>query len=219
MFIGHFGVGMAAKKFAPQTSLGTLFVAASFLDLLWPLFLLMGWEEVRILPDGPPFGPLEFTSYPYSHSLLMALLWSLLAGLAYFLWKRYLAGAITVGALVVSHWFLDLFVHQPDLPLWPGSAKYGFALWNSVIGTICVEGIIFVCGVALYLAATRGQGKTGRILFWILVGVLVVLYLAATFGPPPPSVVALAWADLGSLLLVALAWFADRRRVSPAAVI
>jgi len=42
MFIGHYALGLAAKRLAPRTSLGTLFVAPTLADLLWPVFLLLG---------------------------------------------------------------------------------------------------------------------------------------------------------------------------------
>ena len=70
MFIGHIAVGLAAKRVAPRTSLGTLAVAVEFADLLWPIFLLLGWEQVRIVPGMTVVTPLDFVSYPISHSLL-----------------------------------------------------------------------------------------------------------------------------------------------------
>jgi hypothetical protein len=75
MFIGHFAVAFAAKRAAPRTSLGTTFVAAQFADLLWPLLLLFGWEQVRIAPNQNPFLTLEFTKYPWSHGLVTELVW------------------------------------------------------------------------------------------------------------------------------------------------
>ena len=80
MFIGHFAVGLGAKKVAPQVSLGILFLAAQFLDLLWPTFLLMGIEKVEIRPGISLVTPLDFVSYPISHSLLMAVLGAPLVG-------------------------------------------------------------------------------------------------------------------------------------------
>jgi hypothetical protein len=50
MFIGHFGAAFGAKRVASRPSLGVLFAAAQLPDLLWPLFLLAGWERVRIAP-------------------------------------------------------------------------------------------------------------------------------------------------------------------------
>ena len=132
MFIGHFGVGLAAKPLAPKTSLGTLFLAAQFIDLLWPTLLILGIEQVRIDPGNTAVTPLDFERYPVSHSLLAVIGWAVLIAVAYQLLRRYPRGAIVLGILVVSHWLLDLVVHRPDLPLYPGSARFGFGLCSGV---------------------------------------------------------------------------------------
>lgn len=117
MFIGHFAVAFAAKRATPRTSLGTTFVAAQLADLLWPIFLLLGWERVRVTSSANPFLILDFTHYPWSHSLLMGVVWGVALGALYFAVTRNGRGAVIVGLLVPSHWVLDLFVHVPDLPL------------------------------------------------------------------------------------------------------
>jgi membrane-bound metal-dependent hydrolase YbcI (DUF457 family) len=132
MFIGHFGVALAGKRAAPKTSLGTLILAAQFLDLLWPVFLLLGIEHVEIAPGITRVSAMNFTDYPISHSLLMALVWSALVGGVYYGLRRDRRAAWVVAALVLSHWVLDFIVHRPDLPLWPGGqARAGLGLWNS----------------------------------------------------------------------------------------
>src|SRR4051794_16038384 len=120
MFIGHFGLGFAAKRIAPRVSLGTAFLAAQFVDLLWPTFLLMGVESVRIAPGATAVTPLVFEHYPISHSLLAIIGWGVALGAAYALITKNTRGAFVVGALVASHWVLDVIVHVPDLPLMPG---------------------------------------------------------------------------------------------------
>ncbi len=77
MFLGHFAAGLAAKKLTPYTSLGTLLLSAQLLDLIWPTLLLLGTERVRIAPGNTAVTPLDFVSYPWSHSLLMAVVWAL----------------------------------------------------------------------------------------------------------------------------------------------
>src|SRR5580704_6715491 len=100
------------------------------LDLLWPLFLLAGWEQVRIDPGNTAFTPLDFVSYPYSHSLAMSVVWGILFALLYWGATRYVAGAVVIGFGVVSHWILDFVTHRPDLPLYPGgTARVGLGLW------------------------------------------------------------------------------------------
>ena len=115
MFIGHFGFGYGAKSVAPKTSLGTLFLAAQFLDLLWPTLLLLGIERVEIRPDMTRSNPLDFVSYPISHSLVMVCVWSVLFASAYWYLRRSTKAAVVIGVCVLSHWLLDLIVHRPDL--------------------------------------------------------------------------------------------------------
>jgi len=165
MFLGHFGVAMAAKKAAPKASLGTLVLAAQFADLLWPVFLLLGWERVRIAPGITRVTPLDFVSYPWSHSLLMDLAWGTALGAVYFALRRDGRGAWVVGACVPSHWVLDWIAHRPDMPLYPGGPRFGLGLWNSVPATLVVELVLFVAGAAIYLIATRkGSHRIVRIL-------------------------------------------------------
>ncbi len=214
MFIGHFGVGLGAKKAAPEISLGTFFLASQFLDLLWPTFLLLGWEHVKIQPGMTKMAPLNFTDYPLSHSLLMALVWGILFAMVYFLIKRNYVGSIVLGLCVISHWVLDLFVHIPDLPLFPGSTDYlGFGLWNNKLIAIALEGLIFMAGLVLYLNSTKSKNKAGTYGFWGLILVLVLIYLSNLFGPPPPNIKAIAWAGELQWLFVFWAYWVDKNRM------
>jgi membrane-bound metal-dependent hydrolase YbcI (DUF457 family) len=213
MFIGHFAIGLGAKKAAPKVSLGALFLSAQLLDLLWPTFLLLGWESVKIVPGITEATPLNFTSYPYSHSFLMVLFWGLIAGLIYWLIKRDTRSALVISACVISHWILDLIVHRPDLPLLPGyPLKVGIGLWNYVPASIVVEGIIFIAGVYLYIKTTRAKNKAGKYGLWSLVAFLVVIQVANLFGPAPQSVPAIAWAGQLQWLLVICGYWVDRNR-------
>lgn len=213
MFIGHFGAGFGAKALAPQVSLGTLLLAAQFLDLLWPALSALGIEHVRIEPGATRVTPLVFTHYPVSHSLLAAILWGTLLGLAYLALRRSLRGALVVGLLVVSHWLLDLVVHAPDLPLAPGGrAMLGFGLWNSLAATLAVELSIFALGAWLYLRATPASGRTARWAPWSLIAFLLVIYFLTVFGPPPPDVATIAWAGHAQWLLVLWGYGVDRQR-------
>ncbi len=183
MFIGHFAVALAAKRAAPRASLGALTAAAQLLDLVWPVLVLAGVETVRIEPGNTAFTPLNFVSYPYTHSLAAAVLRAIIGGVAYWLVSRYRAGAIFVGLAVVSHWFLDWITHRPDLPLAPGSRVYvGLGLWNSVPATLIVEGLLFAGGVWLYAAGTRALDRIGRLGFWSYVAFLAVVYIVNAFS-------------------------------------
>jgi membrane-bound metal-dependent hydrolase YbcI (DUF457 family) len=214
MFIGHWGVGLALKRAAPTTSLGILLVASQFLDLLWPMFVLAGWERVRIDPGNTAFTPLDFESYPLTHSLLLSCVWAALVAGVYYLATRRgrVAGWLAVG--VVSHWVLDFITHRPDLPLTPGagSARVGLGLWNSIPGTLVVETAIFAAGVVLYARTTRARDRIGSIGFAAFVIVLLLIYAANLLGPPPPSAKGIGVAGLLLWLFPLWGWWFDRHR-------
>jgi hypothetical protein len=214
MFIGHFAVAFAAKRAEPNVSLGTYFAAAQLPDILWPYFLLAGVEHVTIAPGDTAFTPLRFDSYPISHSLLTVVGWGALMGGLHWWRKRRLRAGVTIWLLVVSHWVLDFATHRPDLPLTPwGSLRLGLGLWNSVPGTLIVESAMFALGLWLYLSDTRARDGVGRYGLAALIALLVVIYLGAAFGPPPPSARAVALSATPMLLLALWAAWVDRHRV------
>src|ERR1041385_2276886 len=131
MFVGHFGLALAAKRIAPKASLCALVFSTEFVDLLWPICLVVGIRHVSIAPGITRLTPLDFTDYPITHSLLMGIVWALVVGGIYFLLRRYARGAWIIAIGVLSHWILDWLTHRPDLALYPGSSvKYGLGLWN-----------------------------------------------------------------------------------------
>ncbi|HWC72468.1 MAG TPA: hypothetical protein VG454_00925 [Gemmatimonadales bacterium] len=213
MFIGHYALGLAAKKAAPRTSLGTLFVAAQLADLLWPIFLLLGWEHVHTIPNTNSFLVAWFDDYPYSHSLFMLLVWGALFGYLYRVRTGNKGGALVVGLLVLSHWVLDFIAHRPDMPIYPGGPQVGLGLWNSATATIVVESVMLLIGVAMYVGATRARDGIGRWGFWSLVALLAISYVASIKSPTPTDVSALAiGAIIFGWLFVLLAWWVDRHR-------
>jgi hypothetical protein len=215
MFVGHFGLGFGAKKAAPSVSLGTLFLACQFADLLWPTLLLLGYERVEVHPGITKVTPLDFISYPYSHSLLALCGWGLALGAFYLVARRArVLAAVTVALLVVSHWVLDYVTHRPDMPLTPtGPERLGLGLWNSVPGTLALELTIFFVGLLLYVRATMARDWSGAVGLWALVAFLLVTYAAALFGPPPPSPAAVAWSAEAMWLLVAWGYWVDQHRI------
>lgn len=212
MFLGHLGVAMAAKKVAPRPSLGTLILAAQFCDILWPVLVLAGIEKVAIVPGITAASPLDFVSYPISHSLVADVGWAaLFAGV--YVWRTGDRGsAAWLAALVLSHWVLDAVSHRPDVPLWPDGPVVGAGLWNSVPATLAVELGLYVAGAAIYLSATRARDRLGNLLFWTFALLLAAIYVASLFGPPPPSVNVLAGSALTGLAFVAWAFWIDRHR-------
>jgi hypothetical protein len=216
MFIGHFALGFAAKRAAPRLSLAALFAAAQLADLIWPFLLAAGVEQVRIQPGITAFTPLDFISYPYSHSLLALVLWGLLFGGACAVVVRDRRVMLVVAALVVSHWVLDWITHRPDMPLYPGGPKAGLGLWNSIPGTIAVEVAMFAVGVWMYAQATRPRDAIGRRAFAAFVGFLLAVYFGS-MGPPPPGIAAIVVAAIaGAAVILVWAWWFDRHRVPDA---
>lgn len=218
MFIGHIAVGFAAKRAAPEASLGALVGAAMLLDFIWPVLVLAGVEHVQVDPGNTAFTPLAFTSYPFSHSLASTVVWAVAAAGIYLAVARYRAGAVAVGLAVSSHWLLDALVHRPDLPLYPQSETFaGLGLWNTVAGTVLVEGGLFAAGVWLYARGTRSLDRAGTIAFWAFVAVVSLIYAGNAAGPPPPSARAVAAVGLAGIAFpLWAAWF-DARRVGVAA--
>ena len=213
MFIGHFGLGMAGKRVDHQPSLGTLFLAAQFIDLLWPFFLIAGLERVAIEPGNTAFTPLDFVSYPYSHSLLAVLVWALLFGVVYYLIRRNMRGALLLSCLVISHWLLDFITHRPDLPLsFSEEVKVGLGLWNQTMATIIVEVTLFAVGCYLYLTSTTPLNKWGNIAFWSFVVFMVLVYFMNVLGDPPPSAEVIPYVGLAQWLFILWGYWIDRNR-------
>ena len=214
MFIGHFAVGFASKKFAPRCNLAVLMAAPLWLDILWPIFLLLGWEHVRIDPGNTRFTPLDLYDFPWSHSLLISLVWATLFAGVYYAVAGYRTGAIVVWTGVVSHWVLDWITHRPDMPLYPGGRRYGLGLWNSIPGTLMVEIAMFVVGIWLYVQVTRARDWIGRYAFWAYVLLLLAAYVSDRFSAPPADVmrdIAKPAAVITPILLLWTWWF-DRHR-------
>jgi hypothetical protein len=218
VFLGHFGAALALKRAEPKLSLGTLFLAAQFTDLLWGAFLLTGWERVRIDPGYTAVTPLQFIDYPITHSLVGALAWALVGAAVYYSWptrdtSRHWQASAIVAVAVLSHFPLDLLVHVPDLSIAGGDTpRLGLGLWQSVGGTVAAELLALGAGIAVYVGfrSRRHPVRPGRLAG--LLAVLIAIYLASLLGPPPPDVPTLAVADIvGLLALAAMAAWVDRR--------
>lgn len=210
MFVGHLAVALGAKRLEPRVSLGVLVAAAFGLDLLWPAFLLLGVEQVRVDPGNTAFTPLAFDSYPWSHSLAAALLWggvaAATAGIAG------LRPRLVLAAVVVSHWVLDFITHRRDLPLWPGGPTAGLGLWNSIPGTVLVEGALFVAAIELYRRTFTPRDRVGVWSFRALVLLTTAIWITSPWAPPPPSVAAIAVVGLAMWLLPLWAFWIERHR-------
>lgn len=214
MFIGHFAVAFGAKKYAPQVSLGILLLACQLADIVWPNLVLLGLETVEIQPGITAMTPLNFVSYPWSHSLVALLIWSaLFVGIYTQLNRGGTRAAIVITVLVLSHWLLDVLTHRPDMPLTIGSdMRLGIGLWNFPVVAVTIELTLFALGVWLYTQHTRARDRIGSIGFWSLAAFLLLIYAANVLGPPPPSVNAVAWSAQALWLVVLWGFWVDRHR-------
>ncbi len=214
MFIGHYAAGLAAKKIEPKVSLGVLFMGTQLLDLLFPLFVLLGLEDVRFNHSLGTFNGLDLIHVPWSHGLVASLLWSLLAAGIGYLYYKTLKASLVIGLSVFSHWILDWVTHIPDLPLFMSAPKFGLGLWTSTYGTLAVEGIFFITSVVLYLKTVSLTSMRQKILFWSMLVFLMVIYLGNILSPmQPESLTAhqIVMPMLGLWLMVFWGHFADKK--------
>ena len=208
MFIGHIAVGLAGKRAASSVSLATWLTSVQLVDMIWPIFLLLGLEHVRIAPGITRFTPLDFYDYPLTHSLVGSACWAAIFAGGCMLVYRNARIAALLAAGVLSHWVLDVISHRPDMPVLPHGPYVGLGLWNSVPGTLAVEMTMFAIGLVLYVRG-GGAGRR-RVSFWLLMAFVLMAYFGAAFGPPPPDTRTLAWSGLVGWLMVPWTWWVDR---------
>jgi hypothetical protein len=183
MFIGHYGPAAAAA--GGKVKLWHGFVAVQFLDILWGPFILLGIEHVRIVENFTASNHLDLYHMPYTHSLVMAVFWSIVVGAAYQFIRK--GGGVIIGMLVFSHWVLDFIVHKPDLPLWFGGPKVGLGLWDNLTLALSAELGLFAAGALIYLKKTQAKNAIGRAAPLIIFALLAALQVYATFAPPAAS--------------------------------
>jgi len=183
LFVGHYGVGLALKGAHKSMSLCVLFIAVQFVDLLWALFVLVGIEQLQIVPGATVANPFVFTFYPFTHSLIAASVWALLAYVGF---RVFFPGsaprkvAFIVAVAVSSHFFLDAIVHRPDLPIAGGqSAKLGLGLWDHVDVSYMLEVGLLLGGLWIYIRYTRPASLAGKYGMPIFVICLMIANLAA----------------------------------------
>ena len=200
MFVGHFSASLAAKAADRSVPLWVYVAAAQWLDIVWSVLLLAGLE--RVSGDPSRSEGLDFISYPYSHSLVAALLWSLISLVVIkAALKTSLRSAALVAAVVLSHWVLDLIVHHPDLPLWPGrSPKLGLSLWDLGSGEQLIEIVLLaIAGIAWGISERRWIAPA------IFVGIGALLMLGS--GATKPQSIAVNPVQIGLVSLTTFAGF------------
>jgi len=215
MFVGHYGP--AAALAGDRIKLWHGFIAVQFLDILWAPAVLLGLENVRIVERFTASNHFDLYHMPYTHSLLMAIVWSVVAGAVYWLVRRRAGaiGAIVIGALVFSHWVLDFITHKPDLELWFGGPKVGLGLWENRPIAVASEFGLLILGLGLYLIRTRAKGTSGVVAPIILFALMAITQLIGNFGPPPVGPTEAAYSAIGSYVVFAAlaAWVDATRRV------
>jgi hypothetical protein len=156
MFVGHYAASLTLKSFENRVSLGVLFLAVQFVDILFFPFVLAGIERMNIVENFTQSTHFELEYMPFTHGLLSSVLWAV-AAYAVFRWVvvKKQSVAVVVALAVLSHWLLDLPVHTPDLPLWSDtSPKFGFGLWNNAIATYLLEAALLLFALWMYLRST-----------------------------------------------------------------
>jgi hypothetical protein len=216
MFIGHYAPAFVATS-AKSPRLGALFVAAQLVDIAFFSFLILGVEHMRLTPLATTMNAMDLYDMPWTHSLVGAIGW----GVAFAIVVKLLRGSWTAGAIggavVVSHWLIDLLVHRPDLTLAGSPPKLGLGLWNHPAIEIPLELAFAFGGLAFFVSRTRAIGPAGRWSPWALALGMAVLQ-AINWAAKQPTAVAPAPAATGWLglfaygVLVALAWWVARTR-------
>lgn len=216
MFVGHYAAGFALKSFEKRASLGVLFLAVQLVDIVFFPLVLLGIERVNIVENFTQATHFELEFMPYTHSLLGAAIWALLAyGLFRWVVVKQHAIALVVALAVLSHWFLDVAVHTPDMPIWSdASMKLGFGLWNSAIATYLLEAVVLLLAAGIYLRVTTATSAAGRYGTVAFVGALLLVNIANVFGPlQSDSKIVLAISALSAyFLFAAVAFWIDRKR-------
>jgi hypothetical protein len=212
MFVGHFAPALIVAARPRAAGLGTLFVAAQLVDIGFAVLLIPGVEAMRVAPGITAMNPMDLYHMPYTHSLLGAGLWGLLFGLIVWAATRRREAAIGAAIVVVSHWFIDLLVHIPDLTLFGAPPKIGLGLWNHPLAAMPLEVALVGGALAYYASRTRDPAGNGRL--WALAALLALVQAINWFGPQEsayslaiPATMLFAYA-----LLSLAAWWAGRTR-------
>jgi len=206
------GPGLLGMRHASYL-FGWLVFAAQFADLLWPVLLLAGVESVEITKNQDPLLRLHFVRYPITHNLSTEALFGVFFAALYWWKTKNTRSALICGLLVPSHWILDVIVHTPDLPLWPGGPVCGLGAWRSVPLSLTLEVLPFAAGILVYTKSTRTKDRVGRIAFWAFLGVLIAGYASSLPGPPPKDTHSLACFALILWVFVPWAFWIDRHRL------
>jgi hypothetical protein len=216
VFVGHYAASLALKSFEKKVSLGVLFLAVQFVDILFFPFVLAGIERMNIVENFTQSTHFELEYMPFTHGLLASDLWAV-AAYAVFRWVivKKQSVAVVIALAVFSHWLLDLPVHTPDLPLWSdASPKLGFGLWNNAVATYLLEAGLLLLALWIYLRSTKATTEVGKYGMAVFTGFLLLINVPNIFGTPMvDSKIGLSIFALSSYFLFAgVAFWLDRKR-------
>ena len=220
MFVGHYAAAFALKGKEKGASLGLLFIATQFVDILFFPFVLAGIENLKFVKGFTAVNDFDMDYYPFTHGLLGSLVWAgLIFVLFFFVFAKNKVNkksiAIVMALAVLSHWFTDLIVHSPDLPLINGDPKFGFSLWNNKILTFIAEAVLLILGLWYYLKKTKANSSIGKYASIIFVLFLLIInYLNLFTLPANDDIKALTISALVFyFLFAAIAHFVDKKRM------
>lgn len=217
MFVGHYAASFALKKFEKRASLGVLFLAVQFVDILFFPFVLLGIERINIIENYTPSTHFQLEYMPFTHSLVASIFWAAAAyGLFRWVFVKDKSVALVVAIAVLSHWFIDLLVHTPDLPLLTDtSTKLGLGLWNNAIATYVLEAALLLGALWLYLKSTTPLSTGGKYGMVVFVAFMLLMNIGNVFGPlQTDSKVVMAVSALAAyFLFAAIAFWLDKKRI------
>lgn len=214
LFIGHWAPALLVATHPKAPKLGTLFVAGQLVDLAFFSFVLLDLEHMRLRPGISAMNPLDLYDMPYTHSFAATAIWAFVFGLIVYVWKRSHIAGVLSGIVVLSHWFLDLAVHVPDLTLWGQPPKLGLGLWNFPAIAMPLEAILTFSAAYFFIHKTKPVAKTSTAAAISLNVGLIIIQSINWFGPQPvgdPAQSApLALVTYGTMILLAT-WVAGTR--------
>ena len=213
MFIGHFAPAFVAAALTPERPrLGLMFIAAQLVDWAFFAFLLLGVEDMRVGPGITAMNPMDLYHMPYTHSLLGSACFAIGFAAIMWLFTRDRKASLLGGAVVLSHWLLDLLAHRPDLTIAGDAPKYGLGLWDYPMIEMPLELVLTFGAMALFLARTRSSGSI--LPAAVLAALMLLLQAVNWFGPEPEAVTpALSFsAFLAFALLTGAAWWLGKTR-------
>ena len=159
MYIGHVGAALGAKRVRRSIGLLVLLVATYAPD----------WIDTGLCVAGAynPEGML-------SHSIPAIVLFAALGFGVYAMATRDWRAALVVGAVILSHMFLDWITGYK--PTWPGGPMIGLRFYDHPIADFIAEGVVIVIGALAY-ARTLPPRKRPWIDVSVMLGALLLLQL------------------------------------------